>query len=156
MDTNGNYLKNSIVPYIIAIELKRLGFNEKCFAFYDEDKKPMHFSQVDVFWNSNTDIQYVRKLKNLFKGKKVKDIMCLAPTWDQVTKWFLAKKIYVTYTPIFINRALGLSEIDCYVPHCNFDYLDMEYKTSKEAYTEAISIAINILKDKSIFKENGI
>lgn len=149
-------METLIVPYVIAIELKRLGFNEKCFAFYDEDKKPMHFTQPHAFWNNNNEIHYLRKLKNTFKKNKVKDIMCLAPTWDQVTEWFLTKNMYVTFMPIFINRALGLTEIQCYVPHCNFDYYESEYKTAKEAYTEAILMGIKILKDKSIRKENGI
>lgn len=150
MDANENDLVNTVVPYDIAIELKKLGFNEKCFVFYDEDKNPMHFQQPMAFYNNNNDIQYLRKLKNLFKTKKVKDIMCLAPTWDQVSEWFLKKNMHVTYTPIFINRALGLTEIDCYVPHCNFDYYDLEYKTSKEAYVNAILKGIEIIKDKSI------
>lgn len=154
MDINGKSLTEVIVPYEIAIELKRLDFNEKCFAFYDEDKKPLVFTRPTAFYNNNNEIQYLRKFRNTFKIKKAIETMCLAPTWDQVTEWFLTKNMYVTYMPIFINRAIGLTEIQCYVPHCNFDYYESEYKTSKEAYTEAILTGIKILKDKSL--RNGL
>lgn len=35
MDTSGNYIRNQFCSYEIALKLKELGFDEKCFAIYD-------------------------------------------------------------------------------------------------------------------------
>ena len=36
MDTSGNYIQNQFCNYEIALKLKELGFDEKCFKVYDD------------------------------------------------------------------------------------------------------------------------
>ena len=42
-------MKNQFVPYDIALKLKELGFNDKCFDFYDDNKELFYHHDDDKF-----------------------------------------------------------------------------------------------------------
>jgi hypothetical protein len=63
------------VPYELALELKQLGFDEPCFAFYDES---LYFP--------NNENQY-----GTFCNQKLDASSCSAPTYSQAFRWFREK-----------------------------------------------------------------
>ena len=129
-------LDELFVPLEIAIELRALGFNEPCFAHrIKEDGVLIDLTPGSLYFKTYPSVQNVDGAYSVN-----------APTFQQVTEWFLTKNMHVTYTPIFVNEGFGVTNIDSYVPHCNADNYDVEYKTSKEAYIVAINTAIEICK----------
>jgi hypothetical protein len=63
-------MKNEFVPYDIALGAKEIGFNEKCLAFYTDDK--------DLFINKNLEI-----FPNVLSKSKIN-----APLYQQLFRWF--------------------------------------------------------------------
>jgi hypothetical protein len=60
------------IQYTEALELKQLGFDEPCFAFYDES---LYFP--------NNENQY-----GTFCNQKLDASSCSAPTYSQAFRWF--------------------------------------------------------------------
>lgn len=132
-------LDKLFVPLEIAIELYMLGFNEPCIAHRIKKEGVMiDLAPGSLYLKAHPSVQ-----------NSDDDYSINAPTFQQVSEWFLTKNMHVTYTPIFVNEAFGVTKINCYVPHCNGDNYDVEYETSKEAYVAAINTAIEICKEKS-------
>ena len=65
-------LEKEIVPYEEAVELEELGFNEPCFATYDEDR--------------NFELQDFLQTYETFPSHIV-----AAPTFSQAFRWFREK-----------------------------------------------------------------
>lgn len=84
-------MNKQFVTYEIALKLKELDFDEKCFGWFNEKGELMQFPNCNVFWNKNSEIAYNRTLPNLFRKKKAKELMCTAPLWQQAVA-FLAEK----------------------------------------------------------------
>ena len=63
------------IQYTEALELKQLGFDEPCFAFYDES---LYFP--------NNENQY-----GTFCNQKLDASSCSAPTYSQAFRWFRDK-----------------------------------------------------------------
>ena len=129
-------LDDLFVPLDIAMELNSLGFKDPCFAHRIKNDGVL----IDLTPGSIYFKQYP-SIENADNKYSVN-----APTFQQVSNWFLIKNMHVTYTPIFFNEALGITRIDCYVSHCNGDNYDVEYLTPKDAYIAAIKEAIEIIK----------
>ena len=68
-------MEKEFIPYAEALELKKLGFNESCFRWYDERfKDTLHQDK----YNTN---------KDLF----MTDLDCSAPLYQQAFRWFREK-----------------------------------------------------------------
>jgi hypothetical protein len=67
-------MESFFVPYEIALALKKLGFDEICIAYYDENKE--HYYFISPYLNINDD--------------NVNTIV-LAPTFSQAFAWFRDK-----------------------------------------------------------------
>lgn len=67
-------MKKEFVTFDIAVELKEIGFNEPCFAYF----KDKHFN-------------YVSSFKKLKKNSQCHKSLVTAPLWQQVFKWFRTK-----------------------------------------------------------------
>lgn len=67
-------LNDIFVPYEIAVKLKEIGFDTKCIAYYYDDKE-LHLFEKG--FEITTDEEY--------------DKFFIAPTWEQVLKWFRDK-----------------------------------------------------------------
>ena len=72
--------------YPEALELKQLGFDEPCFAFYDES---LYFP--------NNENQY-----GTFCNQKLDASSCSAPTYSQAFRWFREK--HNCYHTINLNK----------------------------------------------------
>jgi hypothetical protein len=68
-------IEKEFIPYELALELKQLGFDEPCFAFYDES---LYFP--------NNENQY-----GTFCNQKLDASSCSAPTYSQAFRWFRDK-----------------------------------------------------------------
>jgi hypothetical protein len=78
MTNNKQQTAVDFVPYELALELKQLGFDEPCFAFYDES---LYFP--------NNENQY-----GTFCNQKLDASSCSAPTYSQAFRWFRYKYWY--------------------------------------------------------------
>ena len=68
-------IEKEFVPYEEALALKQLGFDEPCFAFYDESLYfPNNENQYGTFCNQKLDVT-----------------SCSAPLYQQAFKWFREK-----------------------------------------------------------------
>lgn len=84
------------VPYNIAFKMKTLGFNDHCFAFYDERKTLCYHEKPYAFWTKNSEV----KLNHTF-FRKGKENICAAPLWSQYIIWLRNNyKIYLSVIPI--------------------------------------------------------
>jgi hypothetical protein len=72
------------VPYQEALELKQLGFDEPCFAFYNYNSQLCRYMNPDKDWNSLNHQQ----LKN---SKITLPDTHTAPTYSQAFRWFREK-----------------------------------------------------------------
>jgi hypothetical protein len=64
-----NTLQKEFVPYEQALALKKLGFDEDCFKYYNEEGA---LSTVGLYYGYDNPI----------------DFKCLAPIYQQVFRWF--------------------------------------------------------------------
>lgn len=62
-------MEKEFVPYELAVKMKELGFNEKCFSFY------------------NTTMMLVVS-EFLFQNSDAKGTEVIAPLWQQAFDWF--------------------------------------------------------------------
>ena len=62
-------MKKEFVPYELALELRRLGFDEPCFGFYER----------------NQELIIQECLITDFHGDS---LQCVAPTYSQAFRWF--------------------------------------------------------------------
>ena len=141
-------IEKEFVPYQESLELKELGFDEPCFAIY-EDKK----WQLVEFKNS---ISYELCLKtDTFP----------APTFSKCFRWF-REKHDISYSIDWMSRKIGY--YSGYIVHFrgingkslnqeNFIVLNDElprsgygvYKTYEEAELECLKKLIKIIKQKT-------
>jgi len=63
-------MEKEFVPYELSLELKQLGFDEPCFAYYDDG--------IFTFW---------------YHSEQQPDLVlnCTAPTYSQAFRWFREK-----------------------------------------------------------------
>lgn len=126
-------MQKEFVTYEIALKLKELGFNEKCFGYYFHDKSLI----LDV---DNLD-SYKFKL--------------LAPLWQQVIDFFREKYNYVIYiTEIGENKSFytytieikdhSLFEIDGVYSKYHGDL----HKTYHKAIEQSILYTLELIKNK--------
>lgn len=66
-------LDKEFVPYAQALELKEIGFDEPCLAFYNS--KYLESTEYDFFWKTSRDIGSCYK----------------TPTFSQAFRWFREK-----------------------------------------------------------------
>lgn len=75
-------MENNFVPYNLALELKKLGFDEECLAFYSAyPKEERKFMIVSEF----------RTTKKLFLKNDYGLNTVTAPLWQQAFDWFREK-----------------------------------------------------------------
>jgi hypothetical protein len=77
-------MEKEFVPYQEALELKQLGFDEPCFAFYNYNSQLCRYMNPDKDWNSLNHQQ----LKN---SKITLPDTHTAPTYSQAFRWFREK-----------------------------------------------------------------
>jgi hypothetical protein len=125
-------MNKEFVPYELALALKQLGFDEPCFAFYDES---LYFpNQYGTFCNQKLDAS-----------------SCSAPTYSQAFRWFRDKhnlRCQINYIGGLINKTTwwDISVIG----HYNTDpkEWEMKYQPYEEAELACLKKLIEIANDK--------
>ena len=108
-------MNEQFIPYEQALELKKLGFNEPCFAFYGLSRDDYKTIRLSIFQNLKTD--YLSDLHHL-------DVTCDAQTFSQAFRFFREK--YMLSGEIYIFKNIW-----------NFDIEDI--KNSMQLYTSDIT-----------------
>ena len=132
-------MNKEFIPYEQALALKELGFNEPCFATYDEDKE--------------FEIQDFEQTYDTFPSHIV-----AAPTFSQVFRWFREKYNLHSHISLGISNEQDESELEydeyIYVIEglngLDYDNYDESpfYKTYEEAELECLKRLIEIVKLK--------
>ena len=128
-------MNKEFVPYELALELKQLGFDEPCFAFYDES---LYFP--------NNENQY-----GTFCNQKLDASSCSAPTYSQAFRWFRDKhnlRCQINYIGGLINETTwwDISVIGHY--NTNPKEWEMKYQPYEEAEVACLRKLIEIANDK--------
>jgi hypothetical protein len=82
-------MEKEFVTYEIALELKELGFNKRCFAYFNENKILNLNEHPQAFYARNDSVE--SWCTSIFASKKSKKNACQAPLWQQVMDWFEEK-----------------------------------------------------------------
>jgi len=138
-------LEKEFVPHEQALELKELGFNEPCLAFY-YNNPTNQLSEPLSTW------AIVEDYKNVFQISHVK---CTAPTFSQAFRWFREKYGYVGYVKtsfIIIKNEARHEAFDAYEfiveHHTEFFVVGTKFKSYEEAETACLNKLIEIVKQK--------
>ena len=121
-------MEKQFIPYEQALELKELGFNEPCFAFYGLSRDDYKTIRLSIFQNLKTD--YLSDVHHL-------DVTCDAPLWQQGIN-FLLNKLNGHYCITFYKDETG------YITDNRVDYLEYDF----ENFTECLKKLIEIVKNK--------
>ncbi len=71
-------MESLFCPYDLALELKELGFNQPCFAFYGLSRDDYKTIRLSIFQNLKTD--YLPDIHHL-------DVTCDAPLYQQAARF---------------------------------------------------------------------
>jgi hypothetical protein len=121
-------MNKEFIPYEQALEIKQLGFDEKCLAYYNID--PI-FSKPFILIEESFDYKW-----------------CLpAPLYQQVFRWFRDKYELIFHIECDYNPFLGYK--DGYIPiYSLYPYSHDCYKTYEEAELACLRELIKIVKNK--------
>ena len=128
------------VPYKIALELKELGFDEPCFAFYGLSRDDYKTIRLSIFQNLKTD--YLPDIHHL-------DVTCDAPLYQQAFRFFREK--YGLHYIICKNIQMdgyGYREV-ILIPYME-ENENTIFKTYEEAELECIKKLIEIAKEQNV------
>ena len=126
---NHSNINNQFIPYNLALDLKELGYNEKCFGFYDLSYK---------FRLAFTSDQ------NFYEQQK-----CSAPTFSQAFRFFREK--YGLHYIICKNIQMdgyGYREV-ILIPYME-ENENTIFKTYEEAEVECLVKLIEIAKEQNV------
>jgi len=122
-------MNKEFIPYEQALELKEVGFDEPCLAFYNGK----FLDSTDYDFDNGTS----------------KDIgLCIvAPLYQQAFRWFREKYKLIFHIECDYNSFLGY--IDGYIPiYSLYPYSRDCYKTYEEAELACLKKLIEIVKNK--------
>lgn len=136
-------MNKDFTQYTEAFELKQLGFDEPCFAFY----------QVEYHENSpimvDDDKQYLISGFRTCRNSEIPNHYISAPTYSEAFRWFRKKHNY--HVIIDFNQSknnkwyYGIIQID----HNISVSPDVEFETYEEAELAALKELIKTIKDRT-------
>jgi hypothetical protein len=91
-------MNKDFVPYNESLELKELGFNEPCLAFYEEDTNKLVTFHTDSYQEVT--------------GHVCLGIQINVPTFSQVFRWFRDKYKLHSYISLGISNEQDMSELE--------------------------------------------
>lgn len=137
---------NEFCTHEISLKLKELGFNQRCFAFYNEKEELVLQDKPYAFWTSNDNINWNRQI---FRFKSDRKNLCSAPllqqaiTWLDTKNWYVDVEMYITYDGLYAFK---------YHIKDSMDFKEHVYATKNEFPTRykctiaAISKALELCK----------
>ena len=128
------------VPYKIALELKNLGFDECCFAFYGLSRDDYKTIRLSIFQNLKTD--YLPDVHHL-------DVTCDAPLFHQTLRFFREK--YMLSGEIYIFKNFWNFDIEDINNSIQLYTSDINsYSTYEKAEHECLKKLIEIAKEQNV------
>ena len=124
MEKHSN-INNQFIPYEQALELKELGLDEPCFAFYGLSRDDYKTIRLSIFQNLKTD--YLSDVHHL-------DVTCDAPLYQQAF--------------LYLWNKTGRYIIP--IPNDDKEWLCMgnKFKTYEETRLECLKTLIEIIKNE--------
>jgi hypothetical protein len=117
-------MEKEFIPYEQALALKELGFDEKCFSFYDSDGK-------------------LYKSEGYYKkGYNVLDEEVIAPLYQQAFRWFIEKHGFYNQ----IHKRYGWEGIIRNSVNGTLEWNDGTYNSPEEAELACLKKLIEIVK----------
>ena len=133
-------IESLFCPYELALELKELGFNQPCFAFYGLSRDDYKTIRLSIFQNLKTD--YLPDIHHL-------DVTCDAPLYQQAFRFFREK--YGLHYIICKNIQMdgyGYREV-ILIPYME-ENENTIFKTYEEAEVECLVKLIEIAKEQNV------
>ncbi len=134
MENHSDISKN-FIPYDLALELKALGFNEECFAWYNMSQDNLCFFGNDC-------------CADMYAGEELRPE---APLWQQAFDWFLNRGYFADIKPDLIVTSLwSYKVVDIngkYNPE-NLHYYRFTYY--RDARLECLKKLIEIAKEQNV------
>ena len=133
-------IEKEFIPYEQALELKELGFNQPCFAFYGLSRDDYKTIRLSIFQNLKTD--YLPDIHHL-------DVTCDAPLYQQAFRFFREK--YGLHYIICKNIQMdgyGYREV-ILIPYME-ENENTIFKTYEEAEVECLVKLIEIAKEQNV------
>ena len=138
-------MEKEFVPYELALRLKALGFNEKCYGYFTRDKEFFYFDVDDL------SSAYTKNMDNLVVNS-VNGLECTAPLYQQAFRWFREKYEIEATTSCFYSRRLNIPyeerQYHCHVIRDGVTSKGPKYKTYEEAELACLKKLIQIVKEK--------
>lgn len=123
-------MNTKFVSYQIALKLKELGFNEKCFGYFTKDEVFFYFD-VDDFSSS-----YTKNLDNLIVNS-VDKLYCTAPLWQDAIDW-LFKELDFYYPSLTLTVYLDKSGCWIQTKDDGVDELEIDFNNQEEMILKII------------------
>jgi len=134
-------MNKEFIPYEQALELKELGFDEECGAFYFKDLENIYQKYCEWFV-SNDDAYYYGE-----------EILCVAPLHQQAFRWFRERHNILSI--IYANASGFLYEWEDAIGGTHRGWSDCEgpnnggvWDTYEEAELACLKKLIEIVKTK--------
>ena len=128
-------MEKEFIPYKIALALKEIGFDEKCFGFYENEilKPTSYVNDFNNGTNHNVDFD------NVFRTIK-------APTFSQAFRWF--REVYNIYVEISFNQKYENPRFGYIVRTKStcFHTRDFPYKTYEEALEIGLQEGLKLIE----------
>ena len=146
-------MKNEFIPYEQALELKELGFDEDCLAYYLKDNKTLKLAEGYYIVTRNfrdNKMEYELNNSNFLFGKN-KPInlynLSTSPLYQQAFRWFREKYRLYGKPEYFLN------DWYCFIindmkEEDNSRRLFTEFPSYEEAELECLRKLIEIVKNK--------
>lgn len=157
-----NNIKESLCSFEVSKLLKEKGFKVPTLCYYFEDgefRQNKLIETTGMDYGSEFTIEYQEFLENwnnnwltkkngdrCFGCKKSNEYFetYSSPTHTLAIEWLRVNyNIHIYSFPIYISKAIGLSELIGYCFHANKHYLDKEFKTPQEAVEAALLYTLN-------------
>ncbi len=121
-------MNKEFTTYEQALVLKELGFNEKCFCYFDDNKELRTCIGLADWNNDIQNIQFVP-----------------APLYQQAFRWFRENYGLYFYVDFFVEEKFDYVIVSkMYDKH--MDYLDGKFDTYEEAELVGLKRLIQIVK----------
>ena len=142
-------MQEQFIPYEQALELKELGFNEKCFKSYRQQIKHEWYDM-----RSSENIIFNEDEKIILSDGKIdshEKCLCNAPLWQQAFDWFRKHK--------YSGEVYYFESVDFGKWHFDIEPLTLDeerytisgkegFKTYEEARLECLKKLIEIIKNE--------
>lgn len=144
-------LEKEFIPYSQAKTLKKLGFNEKCFTSYDDEKRLRNPFDCEEDFKNN--VSYIEDTTCFVKNSELmsKDWVT-TPTYSQVFKWFrIEHGLYSSINPKKLFPDGRVTGVEWNVNICGGDGNEIGPNgtyTYDKAQLECLKKLIDIVKNK--------